>query len=320
MNSFNQRVSTLNPGGIRRKRLETLQFNLGKLCNLTCSHCHVEAGPSKTVENAGAETVDWVIEALDRLKPLYLDLTGGAPEMNPHFRRLVAEARARNIRVIDRCNLTVFFEAGHEDLPAFLSSHEVIVVASLPCYDPHNVDKQRGRGVYDLSIQALKQLNAKGYGIQPGLELNLVYNPTGPYLPPDQKNLEAEYKSKLRDEHGIYFNHLYTITNMPITRYRKFLEVSGSYESYTHLLEQNFRVENLEHLMCRNTLSVDWRGLLYDCDFNQVLNLTISDPGAQHIRDVQLHDLEQAAIVTDSHCFGCTAGSGSSCSGSLHTL
>lgn len=319
MPAFDHAVRRHNPQGLRRGRLQTLQFNLGRLCNLTCSHCHVEAGPTKTLENSSLQTVLDVIAALDRLKPECLDLTGGAPEMNPHFKMLVQEGRSRGIQVIDRSNLTIFYETGFKDLPAFLAEHQVTVIASLPCYAKENVEKQRGKGVFDLSIQALKLLNEQGYARLPELELHLVYNPGGPSLPPDQQKLERDYRIQLKDLYDIDFNHLYTLTNMPITRYRKYLEAIGAYDAYVHLLEKSFQPENLAQLMCLSTLSVGWDGMVYDCDFNQALNMPAGNPKKVHISVLQPQDLAGFEIKTGDHCYGCTAGAGSSCTGSLNS-
>ena len=303
---------------LKRKKLEILQVNLGKLCNLTCSHCHVEAGPTKKIENMSEETVLEVVAAMDRLRPKTLDLTGGAPEMNPHFKTLVKEAKKRNIEIIDRCNLSILLEPGFEDLPGFLSAHQVIIIASLPCYEKDNVDKQRGQGVFDDSIKALLLLNQLGYGkANTELILNLVYNPVGEHLPGLQSELEKDYKRELYDLFKIEFNRLFTITNMPITRYEKYLKAIGAYENYLHLLRENFNSENVEHLMCRDTLSVSWDGRLFDCDFNQAINLEIEKSQATGIKNVYLSDLENSNIRVGEHCYGCAAGSGSSCQGSF---
>ena len=277
--------------------IEILQVNLGKLCNMTCVHCHVEAGPTKTRENMDRRTAEAVAAYMKNSGIKTLDLTGGAPEMNPNFRYLVGEARKLGIQVIDRCNLTVLFLAGQEDLAQFLAENEVEIVASLPCYLQENVDKQRGRGAFDESIKALQLLNRLGYGREggglrtqdhqdpgsvlesrdSGLTLNLVYNPVGPHLPPDQHELEKNYKEHLKEDWGIRFNRLYTITNMPITRYAKYLKALNQYEAYVELLINSFNPATLEGLMCRNTLSVGWDGRLYDCDFNLALRLALTD-------------------------------------------
>jgi radical SAM/Cys-rich protein len=293
-----------------------LQINVGKLCNQACHHCHVDAGPKRT-ERMTAQTADRVIALMERTPGLGLvDLTGGAPELNLNFRRLVRAARARGARVIDRCNLTVLFEPGQEDLVDFLAEHRVEVVASMPCYSEANVDKQRGTGVFAKSIRGLRELNAAGYGHGTGLELDLVYNPVGPFLPPDAKSLEADYKRRLGDDFGIVFDELITITNMPISRFRHDLERSGQLEHYNQLLLDSFNPATVPGLMCRSMVSIGWDGALYDCDFNQMLELPVH--GGQRLEDLTSYaDLAGRPIVTAPHCFGCTAGAGSSCGGSL---
>jgi len=303
---------------VYRAPLDTLQVNLGYLCNLSCVHCHVNAGPTRT-EQMNRETVDQVLAVLEYAGLQTLDLTGGAPELNPHFRFLVRAARALGVRVIDRCNLTVLFEPGQEDLGEFLAEHQVEVSASLPCYLQANVEEQRGKGVYDSSIAALQQLNALGYGGE--LVLNLVYNPVGPVLPPPQEALEADYRRELGERFGIRFNQLFTITNMPISRFGAVLLAQGQYTRYMRLLRDNFSEDNLDTLMCRRLLSVDWQGFLYDCDFNQMLALPVlASDRRRHISDL-LSDgsLEGRPVVTAEHCYGCTAGQGSSCGGALLT-
>lgn len=304
--------------GLVKNKIEILQVNVGKLCNLACVHCHVEAGPSKTRENMDKRTAEAVIQLLDRFKIKTLDITGGAPEMNPHFRFLVTEARERNVHVIDRCNLTVLFLEGQANLAEFLASNQVEVIASFPCYLRENVDKQRGKGTFDESIEALKLLNRLGYGKKDsGLILNLVYNPVGPHLPPDQAELEMDYKERLSEDFGIVFNQLYTITNMPITRYEKYLRAMKQYDGYIELLNQSFNPITLEGLMCKNTLSIGWDGRIYDCDFNQALGMEIRNGKPLTIFDLDLKKLEGQEILTGNHCFGCTAGAGSSCQGAL---
>jgi radical SAM/Cys-rich protein len=301
---------------VQRGRLDALQVNLGYLCNLSCVHCHVNAGPQRT-EQMQRETVDQVLALLAAERIGTLDLTGGAPELNPHFRYLVREARALGVRVIDRSNLTVMFEPGQEDLAVFLAEQEVEVTASLPCYLKENVEEQRGKGVYDDSIEAIRQLNALGYGSD--LPLNLVYNPVGPVLPPPQMELEGDYKRELGERFGIRFNQLLTITNMPISRFGALLLAQGQFLEYMQLLRDNFSHANMETLMCRNLLSVDWQGYIYDCDFNQMLDLPLlASDRRQHIADL-LGDvaLQGNAITTGEHCYGCTAGQGSSCGGAL---
>ena len=300
---------------VHRASLETLQVNLGYLCNLSCVHCHVNAGPHRT-EQMDRETIDGLLALLDRASIQTLDLTGGAPELNPHFRYLVSEARALGVHVIDRCNLTVLLEPGQEDLAEFLAEQHVEICASLPCYVQENVEAQRGKGVYDASIEALQQLNALGYGAEQ--ILNLAYNPVGPVLPPPQEALEAEYRRELKDRFGIRFNHLMTITNMPISRFGSVLLAQGQYTEYMHLLRENFSQSNMETLMCRRLISVDWQGFLYDCDFNQMLDLPLlASDRRRHIRDLLSTLTLDEPIITGEHCYGCAAGQGSSCGGAL---
>jgi radical SAM/Cys-rich protein len=304
---------------IRRRALETVQVNLGYVCNQTCLHCHVNAGPKRT-ESMTRETVVRVIEFLRASGATTLDLTGGAPELNPHFRYLVAEARALGLRVIDRCNLTVLFEPGQEDLAAFLAAQRVEVVASLPCYTPELVDRQRGKGVYETSIAALRALNAVGYARHGSpLTIDLVYNPQGASLPPPQDALERDYRRILGERFGIAFNRLYTLANMPIQRFGSTLVSKRQFNAYMALLRDSHRDENLEGVMCRSLVSVDWRGFLYDCDFNQMLGLPLAVAGKArpHLADVLGRDLDGNPIVVRDHCYGCTAGQGSSCGGAL---
>ncbi len=303
---------------LKKISIEILQVNVGKLCNLTCSHCHVEAGPTKTQENMNEETARAVVRLMDSLGAKTFDLTGGAPEMNPHFRYLVNEARNRGMHVIDRCNLTILLEKGMEDFGEFLAQHQVEIIASLPCYSKDNVDKQRGQGTFGKSVEALKKLNSLGYGRgDAGLVLNLVYNPVGIYLPPAQDKLEKDYKERLRDDFGIVFNKLYTITNMPITRYAKYLKVFNQLEAYTELLINNFNPHTVDGLMCRNTLNISWDGRLYDCDFNQMLGMSMRNGKLFTVFNISKKDLEDWKVLTADHCFGCTAGAGSSCQGTL---
>ena len=303
---------------LRRGSLDTLQVNLGYLCNQSCVHCHVNAGPTRT-ELMSRETVEQVVALLEKSAVGAIDLTGGAPELNPHFRYLVREARAREVRVIDRCNLTVLFEPGQEGLAAFLGEQGVEITASLPCYLRDNVEAQRGRGVYDDSIRALRLLNELGYGSDPRLQLNLVYNPVGPTLPPPQAALQADYQRELADRFGIRFNQLFTITNMPISRFGAVLLAQGQYSAYMQLLRDSFSAANLATVMCRNLVSIDWRGFVYDCDFNQMLDLPlVASDRRVHVSElVERAGLEGNAIATGEHCYGCTAGQGSSCGGAL---
>ncbi|MGZ5040512.1 MAG: arsenosugar biosynthesis radical SAM (seleno)protein ArsS [Usitatibacter sp.] len=304
---------------LSRRRLETVQVNVGYVCNQTCLHCHVNAGPTRT-ESMTRETADQVLEYLAASGAAALDLTGGAPELNPHFRRLVLGARALGARVIDRCNLTVLFEPGQEDLAQFLADHRVEIVASLPCYTPELVDRQRGEGVYELSIAAIRRLNELGYGREAsGLTLDLVYNPQGPSLPPAQQPLEADYKRILGEKAGIVFNRLYTLANMPIQRFGSTLVSKGQFGAYMKLLRSAHSEANLDSVMCRSLVSVDWRGYLYDCDFNQMLGLPLAVAGRPraHLKDAIGRDLDGNPIVVRDHCYGCTAGQGSSCGGAL---
>jgi radical SAM/Cys-rich protein len=304
---------------IDRRRTETLQVNLGYKCNQACLHCHVNAGPTRT-ELMQADTIATVIEYLKAADVRRLDLTGGAPELNPNFRHLVSATRRMGVHVIDRCNLTILEEPGFEDLATFLASERVEVMASLPCYLEDNVDRQRGKGVFQKSLRGLRRLNALGYG-KPGssLVLNLVYNPQGASLPPPQETLEQDYRRHLGDNYGVDFNQLFTLANMPIQRFGSTLISKGQFGSYMHLLKDAYREENLDVVMCRTLLSVDWQGYLYDCDFNQMLGLPLHIAGKQKVKlsDIVGRNLEGLPIVVRDHCFGCTAGQGSSCGGAL---
>jgi radical SAM/Cys-rich protein len=304
---------------IRRGRLETLQVNLGYLCNLSCTHCHVNAGP-KRKELMSREMVDVVLEYIRKKSIRILDLTGGAPEMNPHFRYLVTEARKMDVEVIDRCNLMILLEPGYEDLAQFLAEQQVIITASLPCYLEENVEKQRGKGIYDGSIEALKLLNNLGYGVQDNLQLNLVYNPIDLNLPPEQSGLEADYKRILKEQFEIEFNQLFTITNMPISRFGGMLLSKGLYNKYMGILKDNYSAGNLDTVMCRTLLSVDYQGYVYDCDFNQMLKMPLlaSTKPRPHLKELLDEDLENNIIAVGEHCYGCTAGQGSSCGGALN--
>lgn len=303
---------------LQRHTLDTLQVNLGYTCNLSCTHCHVNAGPNRT-EQMDLDTIDMVLQYLRTHAVKTLDLTGGAPEINANFKYMVQQARATGVEVIDRCNLTILGEPGYEDMAEFLASEGVTITASLPCYLEQNVEKQRGKGVYWESIAALKKLNKLGYGTKPGLQLNLVYNPDGLNLPPPQEALTRDYKRELLDKHGIVFNQLYTITNMPISRFGGMLLAKGLYHQYMDLLRANYRAENLDTVMCRNLLSIDYKGFLYDCDFNQMLDMPLRVQGQDrtHLRDILDSDLAGNPVVIGEHCFGCTAGQGSSCGGAL---
>lgn len=300
---------------LRPTRLDIFQMNLGKMCNQTCRHCHVDAGPDRR-EVMSRETMELCLAALAKTSIPTVDLTGGAPEMNPHFRWLVEEVRELGRHVMDRCNLTILETKPHYELPGFLAEHRVEVVCSLPHYRALNTDKQRGEGVYEQSIRALQRLNALGYGDgQSGLRLVLVTNPVGAFLPATQASLEAEWKRELLRNHGIRFDSLYALTNMPISRFLEWLRESGNLEAYLQRLVSAFNPAAIQGVMCRDTLSVGWDGQLYDCDFNQMLELPVEAGAPRHIRDFDLAALEARTIVTDRHCFGCTAGAGSSCGG-----
>lgn len=304
---------------IRRRRLEILQINVGYKCNQACFHCHVNAGPTRK-EMMSRETVETVLEFLKAPSVTTLDITGGAPELHPQFRELVSRARVMGKHVIDRCNLTILEEPGFEDMAGFLADQHVEIIASLPCYLQENVDQQRGGGVFAASISVLKKLNALGFGKSAsGLELSLVYNPIGPYLPPAQEALEADYKRELGDRFGIEFNHLFTLANMPIARFGSTLVSQGQFENYMALLHGAHRPDNLGQVMCRNLISVDYRGYVYDCDFNQMLALPLRREGKPrtHLKDLLPRDLEGNPIMVADHCYGCTAGQGSSCGGAL---
>ena len=313
-------LKTTDFPAVNRHALEILQVNLGYLCNQSCLHCHVAAGPTRK-ELMEQENIQHILEVLKRQSVHTLDLTGGAPEMNPMFKQLVLAARELGVTVIDRCNLTILQEPGYEDLAEFLADNEVQIVASLPCYMEDNVDGQRGKGVYQKSMQALKRLNQLGYGkTDSKLTLTLVYNPTGPYLPPPQEGLEQDYKNFLAGQFDIEFNQLFTITNMPIARFGSTLISKGEFENYMNLLKDSFSAANLQGLMCINQLSIDWQGFVYDCDFNQMLNMNIRHPASRqklHISDLPMTSLENIPVSIADHCYGCTAGQGSSCGGAL---
>ena len=296
--------------------IDVVQVNVGLRCNLACHHCHVESGPNRREEMTW-ETMEQVLAAASRAGAATLDVTGGAPEMHPYFRRFVAAARAQGLAVIDRTNLTILLEPEYKDLPAFFREHQVRLVASLPCYLELNVDKQRGRGVYAESLEAIRRLNALGYGIDPGLPLDLVYNPGGPSLPPPQQALEADYKRELHARFGIRFTRLLTITNVPIGRFRHDLEREGKAAAYAEKLASNFNAATLPGLMCRHQLHVGWDGTLYDCDFNFAIGLPVDDAAQRHVRDFDPARFIRRRVATGPHCFACTAGAGSSCGGAL---
>ena len=318
MQSFAERLRS-NGCSLTRRAVDVLQVNLGRYCNLACIHCHVESGPTRK-ELMSRENVEAVLRFLARTGIPTLDITGGAPELHSDFAYLIASARKLGRHVMDRCNLTVLFEPGMEHLPEFFKLNDVELVCSLPCYSEENVDKQRGKGTFDASIRALQLLNEIGYGqIDGDLVLNLVYNPVGPYLPPRQDKLEQDYKKILREQFGIAFNHLYCLTNMPITRYATHLKLRGEYDRYKELLESNFNGATLDQVMCRNLISIGWDGSVYDCDFNQMLEMPIPDAAGNrlHIASLALDPVRERSIQVGDHCYACTAGSGSSCGGEL---
>jgi radical SAM/Cys-rich protein len=305
---------------VYRGRLETLQANLGYRCNQSCFHCHVAASPKRTEEMTW-ETMALILRFIDEQGVRTLDLTGGAPELNPHFRKLVLAARAMGLRIIDRCNLTILNESGQEDLALFLAANEVDIIASLPCYLEENVDRQRGAGVFESSLTGLRKLNDLGYGkADSGKLLTLVFNPAGPTLPPDQLNLETDYKRELATRYGIVFNQLYALANMPIQRFGSQLVSRNEFHDYMTLLKGAHRDDNLKGVMCRTLISVSWQGHVHDCDFNQMLDLSLGDaPVALHLSALLQRDLEGMPVRIANHCYGCTAGQGSSCGGSLAT-
>lgn len=305
---------------LRRDRLDTLQVNVGYRCNQSCLHCHVNAGPTRT-EEMPAEVAELIIRYLDVSGVSTLDITGGAPELNAHFRQLVRAGSERGLRVIDRCNLSVLEEPGQEDLGEFLAGHGVEVVASMPCYLEENVNAQRGNGVFEASIRGLRQLNALGYGKSGSdLNLDLVYNPQGPTLPPSQQTLEPDYKETLTERYGISFNQLYVFANMPVGRFGSTLISKGKMDGYLALLRDAHREDNLDTVMCRSLLSIDWQGFVYDCDFNQMLGLAMRVNGSPrtHLSELMEVDIEGKAIAVRAHCYACTAGQGSSCGGALN--
>lgn len=316
MNDFEGRIALVTGDGLRSCGLKTMQVNLGLKCNQRCVHCHVSASPERT------ETMEWpvmelILRAAGMARTELVDLTGGSPELNPHLRRFISALGEQGHRVQVRTNLTVLLEPGMEDLPEFHRENQVQLVASLPCYSEENVCSQRGDGVYEKSIEAIRRLNALGYGSDPGLVLNLVYNPAGPFLPPEQTSLEKDYKRELGDRFGVTFSHLIAITNMPIGRFLTCLERENQQEEYARLLRESFNPQTVEGLMCRYQISIGWDGTIYDCDFNLALGYSVDHGAPTHIRDFDTAALAKRRIVTGDHCFGCTAGSGSSCSGAL---
>ncbi|HME89744.1 MAG TPA: arsenosugar biosynthesis radical SAM (seleno)protein ArsS [Chthoniobacterales bacterium] len=320
MNRFTQTLAA-NSISLRRGHPEVLQVNVGKLCNLVCGHCHVNAGP-KRKEIMSHETIDRMIDWLAKTDIPVVDVTGGAPEMIPDFRYLIERLTALDPprHIIDRCNLTILLEPGYEDLPEFLAKRKVEIIASMPCYTPENVNTQRGEGVFEGSIKALQLLNSLGYGVDADLPLHLVYNPVGAFLPGPQAELEADYKRELKKHFGIVFNKLYTLTNLPIGRLAAYLRHNNKLDEYMQLLVDAFNPETISGLMCRNTISVGWRGEVYDCDFNQQLGMQWTDNSGRtplFLWDIDPDTVEQREIQTDDHCFGCTAGAGSSCGGAI---
>ncbi len=317
MNRFSDRL-TAEGREVRRTRPEILQVNVGKLCNLTCTHCHVDAGP-KRKEIMTRETIDRIIDWVAQTDIPTVDLTGGAPEMIPDFRYFIdcVKALRPSRHVIDRCNLTILLESGYQDLGTFLAQKKIEIIASMPCYSAKNVNAQRGEGVFEGSIAALKLLNRLGYGLAGDLPLHLVYNPVGPFLPPPQQELENDFKRELTTNFGIVFNELYTITNLPIARFASYLRHNNKLEEYMELLIENFNPATINGLMCRNTISVGWQGEVYDCDFNQQLGMQWKNGKPLFLWDVDPTEIENREIMTGDHCFGCTAGAGSSCGGAL---
>ncbi|MEM7144591.1 MAG: arsenosugar biosynthesis radical SAM (seleno)protein ArsS [Verrucomicrobiota bacterium] len=321
MPTFDQQLASLSAFPLARSQPEILQLNLGKRCNLTCSHCHVNAGPARK-EIITAHTVDRILAWFEETTIPILDLTGGTPEMAPDFRRLVSTVRSWDTprRVMDRLNATIINESGYEWVAEFLATHQVEIIASMPCYQADNVNEQRGDGVFDSSINAFQQLNALGYGRDPNLILNFVYNPNGAFLPGDQAELEADYKREMKSHFDIDFNELYCIANMPIARFASYLKHNDLYTDYLQTLKDAFNPATVEGLMCRNTINVSWEGHVYDCDFNQMLDLPVPSPQTNnplHLWDLDLTHFANTPIKTAAHCFGCTAGSGSSCGGAL---
>ena len=314
---FETRLTQAGVSSLQASGMTVFQINVGKLCNQTCRHCHVDAGPDRT-ESMSRETAELCIQALAKTDIPTVDVTGGAPELNPNFRWLVEQARGLGRHVMDRCNLSVLLIPSQADLANFLATHHVEVVASLPSYQASQTDAQRGDGIFEKSIEALRLLNRLGYGRpDSGLALNLVYNPVGAFLPPKQEAIETQFRKELRAKHGVEFNHLYTITNMPVSRYLEFLVESGNYEQYMERLANAFNPAAAAGVMCRYTISVSWDGKLYDCDFNQMLDLPVDHGAPAHIRDFDPVQLNQRQITTRNHCYGCTAGTGSSCGGSV---
>ncbi len=314
--NFNDTLKANGCFPLRRAALSELQLNIGYLCNQACEHCHVQAGPKRT-EMMTWETMEKVLDWVKRNPVRSADITGGAPEMIPGFRTLCDGLIENGIRITSRCNITVQFEVGQEDLAAWYAERKIRLVCSLPCYTPKNVDQQRGKGVFGKSIAGLQVFNQLGYGRDKDLVIDLVYNPIGPNLPPDQVGLQSDYKTRLKEDFGIDFNNLLTMTNLPINRFRHFLKRTGQLESYEQLLVNNFNPATVSSLMCRYLISVDWQGYVYDCDFNQMLKLPLAATGRKLLWDIDMQQLGNQSITVGSHCYGCTAGAGSSCGGAL---
>jgi radical SAM/Cys-rich protein len=316
MTPFNKNLKILSIA-LKRERIDVLQVNFGKLCNQSCAHCHVDAGPNRK-EAMTRETVNHVLNFISASQINTVDITGGAPELNPNFEYFVSSLKNDNRQIIVRSNLTIILEYPGETLPQFYKKNRVELICSLPCYKQENVDRERGQGVYKKSIEALKILNKVGYGHEHSkLTLNLAYNPGGPFLPPPQKKLEADYKNELFNQYEIVFNNLYVLTNIPINRYEKYLKKIGQYKKYLRLLKENFNPNTIKHLMCRRQVNVGWDGKIYDCDFNQMLGLHLHNGKTCKIGETTLKEIMEINIQTRDHCYGCAAGSGSSCGGSL---
>jgi len=316
MNEFEDHLNANDGNGLHSESVTTFQVNVGLRCNLSCVHCHVQASPKRT-EEMDWPTMELVMEAAERAGCKSFDLTGGSPEMNPHFRRFVTELRRRGNAVQVRTNLAVMLEPEMQDMPEFYRDRRVQLVASLPCYLEENVTTQRGAGTYEASVKTIRKLNAAGYATDPALTLDLVYNPVGPALPPEQERLEADYRRELKERFGIVFNNLLTLTNMPIGRFRRVLRSQGKEDEYNDLLRSAFNPSNVRNLMCRHQVSVDWDGRLYDCDFNLALGMSMDHGAPDHISRFEPESVIRRRIVTGNHCFGCTAGLGSSCGGAL---
>ena len=314
--SFRDQLQQSSQAPLTRAPLSELQVNVGRLCNQACNHCHVDAGPKRT-EIMGWTTMEKILAWAGQAGITKADITGGAPELNHHFRQFVEGLLALEISVTSRCNLTVLLEPGQEDLADWYAAHNIRLICSLPCYTRENVDAQRGKHVFDKSILALEILNARGYGHHPDMPLDLVYNPGGASLPPAQAKLESDYRNKLFEEYGIVFSKLFTLTNLPINRFRHYLDKTNQLQSYMQLLADNFNADTIPGLMCRHLISVDWQGRVYDCDFNQMLEIPLGGDDAQYLWELNIDRLENRSIAIEDHCFGCTAGAGSSCGGAL---